>query len=536
MTARTVRNSLPAFPLVVLLLALALLIAGPVFAKERVALLIGNSRYDNSALSLKNPANDVAAMAQKLAALGFVVISAQDASRTDMDRALGAFERQLKGAELGLFFYAGHGSQAGGENFLLATDFQGTTSAAVKQYSLTLGRVRDAFAKAKPDAGIVILDACRDNPLAITLDQAGKPVGLARAKSATGLLVAYATDPGNVAFEGTGDNSIFTTALLKHINEPGLDVRLMFGRVRQDVVLRTRGAQVPWVEESLIGEYSMNPSMASGGREAMIARDIEMWRSVSGETTPQAYQAYLDAFPTGMFRDFASQRIARLSYSANLAQEDKPLKVAELDVTSDTSKVAAALGILGFAPQSRSAPDIEELELAAAAYRASLGKDAALTQDNLFADASRLLLYLGGNVGKQIQVDIAALSSIDQTLIVARDAYEELEQVAAGDESAKPILEQARADIAAIERAQTEVLAQLDQERAYYEELMEQANANFPDYMVERTIGIAVTRSAPVDDEKLASRAKLFLKHVNQAADAETQGSYQWLSDFLPQS
>lgn len=515
---------------------LLFVMAQATWAADRVALLIGNSRYDNSALSLKNPANDVAAMSKKLGALGFVVISAQDASSADMDRALNAFEKQLKGADLGLFFYAGHGSQAGGENFLLATDFQGSTSEAVKKSSLTLGRVREAFARARPNAGIVILDACRDNPLAVTLDPNGKAVGLARTKSATGLLVAYATDPGNVAFEGTGDNSIFTTALLKHISEPGLDVRLMFGRVRQDVVLRTRGAQVPWVEESLIGEHAMNPSLDSGGREAMIARDIEMWRAVSGETTPQAYQGYLDAFPNGMFKDFANQRITRLSYSANLPETGTPLKVAELDVTRDTVRVSAALGILGFVPQSRSAPDIEDLEAAAAAYRASLGKNAALTEDNLFADASRLLLYLGGNVGKQIQVDIAALSSIDQTLVVARDAYAELEEVAAGDESAKPILEQARTDIAAIERAQTEVLSQLDQERGYYEDLMAQANANFSDYMVERTIGIAATRSAPVDDEKLASRAKLFLKHVNQAADAETQGSYQWLSDFLPQS
>jgi hypothetical protein len=518
------------------LVVLAVFSAQVTFAADRVALLIGNSRYDNAALSLRNPANDVAAMSQKLGSLGFVVITAQDASSADMLRALNAFEKQLAGAEMGLFFYAGHGSQASGENFLLATDFQGNSSDAVKAASLTLGKGRAAFAQAKPLAGVIILDACRDNPLAVQLDPTGKSNGLARSRSTPGVLIAYATDPGNVAFEGTGDNSIFTTALLKHISEPGLDVRLMFGRVRQDVVLRTRGAQVPWVEESLIGEYTMNPSLDSGGREAMIARDIQMWRDVSSKSTVQPYNDYLAAFPDGMFKDFANQRVSRLSYAANLPASTDPVVLASLDVTKDTDRISAALNILGFTPSSRSAVDIDELQAAAAAYRASLGDNAALTADNLFADASRLLLYLGGNVGKQIQIDIAALSSIDQTLIVATDAYNELEEIAKGDANAKPILEQAKLDIAAIQRAQTEVLGQLDQERGYYEDLMAQANTNFSQYMVERTIGAAATRSAPTDDEKQVDRAKLFLKHVNLAANAETQGTYQWLSDFLPRS
>ncbi|MEM7440300.1 MAG: caspase family protein [Pseudomonadota bacterium] len=519
------------FVLTILLFVIGL----PTWASDRVALLIGNSQYDNALLSLKNPTNDVAAMAKKLGNLGFVVITTQDASREDMERALAAFEKQLNGAELGLFFFAGHGSQAAGENYLLGTKFDGTSSKAVKDASLTLSAVRGVFARARPRAGIVILDACRDNPLNVAGTASGP--GLARTATGAGVLIAYATDPGNVAFEGTGDNSIFTTALLKHIAEPGLDVRLMFGRVRQDVVLNTRGAQVPWVEESLLGEHTLNPALNAAGREAMVARDIATWRVVSSKTTPEAYRSYLEEFPNGMFKDFAQDRVDRLSYVAAQAATQSPSKPTELDLTQEPSRIASALSVLGFTSRSRTLePTLDELELAAAAYRDSLGINAALTNENLFADASRLLLYLGASVGKQIRVDIAALKSIDQTLVVARDAFAELEEIAKDDPNAQPILDQAREDIKAIERAQTEVLAQLDQTRAYYEELMDRASRDFPEYMTERTLGVGATRSAPSSLETGApDRARLFLKHVAQETNPETKGTYQWLADFLPQ-
>ena len=214
----------------------------------------------------------------------------------------------------------------------------------------------------------------------------------------------------------------------------------------------------------------------------------------------------------------------------------QPVQTAALDVTRDTSRIAAALSVLGFTSASRtSQPSLDELEAAAAAYQASLGGNAQLSNENLFADASRILLFLGASVGKQIRIDIAALSSIDQTLVVARDAYAELEEIAKDDPNAQPILDQAREDIKAIERAQTEVLAQLDQERAYYEELMANANTNFPEYMTERTLGVAATRALPGQDEAATDRARLFIKHVKQAASPQTRGTYQWLSDFLPQ-
>ena len=414
---------------------------------------------------------------------------------------------------------------------MLATDFANTSPNAVTSASLTLSAIRATFARAAPKAGIIILDACRDNPLAISADTSTK--GLARSSTGPGLLIAYATDPGNVAFEGSGNTSVFTTALLKHIAEPGLDVRLMFGRVRQDVVLKSRGAQVPWVEESLIGDHTLNPSLDNGGREALVASDIAAWRKASSKSTPAPYRDYLAAFPDGMFSDFAQQRIARLSYT----QTTKPTtQTTGLDVTKDPSRISAALSILGFAKRSLSPLDLDDLEIAANAYSASLGEDAAVSTDNLFADASRLLLYLGGNVGRQIQIDIAALASIDQTIVIADAAMAELLELAESDPNAQPYVEQAREDIAAIRQAQTEVLAALDQERAYYEDLMKQANTSFADYMVERTIGTAATRSAPSDDPKLATRAKLFLKHVQQEASPETRGSYKWLTDFLPKS
>ena len=525
---------------VCLALAFSVGIGSVVEAADRVALLIGNSRYANKTLTLRNPENDVAALSEKLGALGFVVISTQDASANDMNNALAAFEKQMVGAEMGLFFYAGHGSQAGGENFLIASDFSGSTANSVKSAAVTLSSVREAFQRANPEAGIVILDACRDNPLKIQVGSGDRQIGLARSQGSTGLLIAYATDPGNVAFEGTGDNSIFTTALLKHLAEPGLDVRLMFGRVRQDVVLQTRGAQVPWVEESLIGDHSLNASLDGRGREAAVTRDIKRWREVSSKSTPEPYANYLAEFPEGMFVDFARQRIDRLSaaeLTAVATPKEPTEKTSWFDLSEDSFRVADALNILGFAPSPTRTLDIIELETAAAAYEASLGGDAVITMDNLFADASRLLLYLGGSVGKQIQIDIAALSSIDQTLIIANDAYAQMKEIAGDDPEAQPLLKQAEEDIKAIERAQTEVLAQLDQERAYYEELMSRANASFADYMVDRTIGTdGETRSFEQTGTDQTDRAALFLKHVKLEADDETKGTYSWLSDFLPNS
>ena len=193
-------------------LALLAALAGPAWAGERVALLIGNARYADPAFELRNPAQDASALAAALAPLGFRTEVVTDPDRAEAEAALARFAEDAAGAEVALFFFAGHGVQAGGENRLLTAGLAGLSAAAIERESLTLDQVRAALAAAKPELGLIVLDACRNNPLA-----AGglAPRGLARAQGGSGLLIAYATDPGNVAYDGTGANSVFTAALLR---------------------------------------------------------------------------------------------------------------------------------------------------------------------------------------------------------------------------------------------------------------------------------------------------------------------------------
>ena len=190
-------------------------------AEERVALLIGNSVYDRPEMSLRNPSNDVTALGEALRALDFTVYEAVDQDLSGMESALNAFADQATGAEMALFFYAGHGVQIGGDNLLIGTDLQSLDTDMVRRSSLPMSRVRGVLEAAKPEIGILMLDACRNNPFS---DAGLVDKGLVRTRGGAGLLVAYATDPGNVAYDGVGDNSVFTDALLKHLNTPGVDL------------------------------------------------------------------------------------------------------------------------------------------------------------------------------------------------------------------------------------------------------------------------------------------------------------------------
>ena len=229
-------------------LAMAALGWTAALAEERVALLIGNERYASAQLSnLSNPANDARALEPVLARLGFATDVLVDADRAAAEAALHEFSADAAGAEVALFFFSGHAVQIEGTNRLLTAGFSqriepesGTERflAEVERETLDLDAVREALAAAAPDLGLIVLDSCRDNPF---IDSGLAVRGLARAPGRSRLLIAFATDPGNVAYDGGGANSPFTAALLDHIATPGLEVRLMFGRVRQDVVLATGG-------------------------------------------------------------------------------------------------------------------------------------------------------------------------------------------------------------------------------------------------------------------------------------------------------
>lgn len=236
----------------------------------RVALVIGNGAYkDRTRIpALPNPPNDGRDMANALRKLGFKVVEAIDADLKSMEKSLKRFADWADGARIALVFYAGHGMQANGENYLLPVSASLEQAEDITEQSLSLSAVMRALDRASPSLGLVILDACRNNPMTseLALDAASRGLsrvkiskGLARHKGAPGTLIAYSTDPDNVAVDGTGRNSPFTEALLKNMQVPELEIRLMFGNVRESVSKATDGKQTPWVEEAVLGRYYFKP-------------------------------------------------------------------------------------------------------------------------------------------------------------------------------------------------------------------------------------------------------------------------------------
>lgn len=228
--------------------------AGPVGA--RLALVIGNGAYRN-APPLPNPANDAHAVAKALRDIGFQVIEATDLDRAGMERALLDFLQKAPSANVRLLFYAGHGMQVDGNNYLVPVDATVKSKNTAIFELVDIGRILKGLDD-ESHANVIILDACRDNPFETRIApsrSAGRGAGLSGYESVgAGTLIAFATAPGNTAADGSGAHSPFTVALLKHIGTPRLELNQMLTRVRIDVAAATEKKQVPWVNSSLLGE------------------------------------------------------------------------------------------------------------------------------------------------------------------------------------------------------------------------------------------------------------------------------------------
>jgi tetratricopeptide (TPR) repeat protein len=236
----------------------SLVTALPTDSRRRVALVIGNGKYQ-FATPLPNPPNDASDIANALRKLGFDVVEGRDLDRPGMDNAIRQFSRKLDGADIALFFYAGHGLQVNGKNYLVPVDAKLERPGDLALDAVDIGNVL-AQMEAEKRVNLIFLDACRDNPLARSLARSlgtrssAVGQGLASIQSAIGTMIAYATQPDNVALDGEGRNSPFTTALLKHIVTPGLEIGTLMRRVRADVIAATREKQVPWDHSSLVGD------------------------------------------------------------------------------------------------------------------------------------------------------------------------------------------------------------------------------------------------------------------------------------------
>lgn len=227
-------------------------------AESRHALVIGNSKY--AQVPLSNPANDATAMAKVLTRAGFTVDLKLDADQRQMDAAIRAFGDRLKGDTVGLFYFAGHGVQVKGRNFLLPVGTTVQREDEVPFKAIDAQQVLDKMDAAKNRVNVVILDACRDNPFAkASRSTAGSGGGLSQMDAPSGSLLAFATAPGSVASDGKGSNGLYTQHLLANLERPGLPVEEVFKRTRLGVRLDSRGQQVPWENTSLEGDFYFFP-------------------------------------------------------------------------------------------------------------------------------------------------------------------------------------------------------------------------------------------------------------------------------------
>ena len=274
--------------LIRLLLAGTLLAAAPGYAQTgageaKVALVIGNAAYPTA--QLRNPVNDANAMAGKLRALGFAVDIRTDASLREMTRAISQFGRTLLTGSVGLFYFAGHGVQVRGKNFLIPVDAEIDAEAAVRSEAVDVDQVLEQLGTAR--LSMVILDACRNNPFERRFRAIGGGGGLAQIDAPTGSLLAYATAPGKVAADGNGANGLYTSELVKAMDVPGLKIEDVFKQVRINVLKASNGQQTPWESSSLTGEFFFRPEIArvvDDGRLKQAEREqAELRRTVEEE-------------------------------------------------------------------------------------------------------------------------------------------------------------------------------------------------------------------------------------------------------------
>jgi raffinose/stachyose/melibiose transport system substrate-binding protein len=267
-------------------LALAVILTGLgaaiVAQGSRVALVIGNGAYSRIP-TLSNPANDANDVAAKLADLGFNVTKLVDVKLADMETARQKFALDARSASMRLFYYAGHGVQADGTNWLIPTDADVQEDYELKLKAFSAQAVLDGLKAAGPGMNIVILDACRDNPFRERSRSAGASRGLA-VMGISGSLIVYATGPNSTAADGSGRNGVFTEALLERLDSPGLSLQEIMTNVAADVVERTKGAQEPWKQDNLTKMvYFVTPEEAKARFASRLAQDQSELDALSGQ-------------------------------------------------------------------------------------------------------------------------------------------------------------------------------------------------------------------------------------------------------------
>lgn len=399
--------------------------ANAVPSEKRVALVIGNGAYPNVG-ELPNPPNDAKLMAKTLRALDFDVIERINAGQKDMKKAIKLFGEKLEEAgkdAVGLFYFAGHGVQVGGTNYLIPVNVDIQDESDVDIEAVSANTVQQQMAYAGNRLNLIVMDACRNNPFKRSFRSASR--GLARMDASKGTLIAYATSPGDVAADGSGGNSPYTEALSKALLTPGLTVERVFKEVRNSVVSVTNNRQVPWEASSLTGGdfyFKAEPVQVAATVPAAPSTSTEVlvWNSIKDSSDAAIFRGYLKQYPSGIFAAIANEKlrsveeakVARLeaerqmSQSNTQQQQERDRVAAELEA----AKAKATADAQAAAQQQLAKVLAEERKRAAEALKATTdaelkriregAKLAALNPDRPIRDS------IEGNWGLQLVADV----------------------------------------------------------------------------------------------------------------------------------
>ncbi len=288
--------------------------AAPAQSAQKLALVIGNADYKSS--PLKNPVNDARAMAAKLKELGFDVIEYENLQQKQLGRALREFRTQLQPGAIALFFYAGHGLQVKGVNYLPAVDAEIESEDDIPLQSLDVKKIFDILAEAQTRLNLVFLDACRNNPY--TRSFRSMEGGLAKVDAPSGTLISFATRPGSVARDGDGNNGLYTQNLLNAMDTRDQPIEQVLKKVTSNVKQATNGMQEPWMEGSIEGDFYFR-----GGAQSAESIERTFWETIKDSSVQADFDTYLTRYPNGQFVDQAKEAKARLEQAAQAEAQQR---------------------------------------------------------------------------------------------------------------------------------------------------------------------------------------------------------------------
>ncbi|MFZ0850307.1 MAG: SUMF1/EgtB/PvdO family nonheme iron enzyme [Hyphomicrobiaceae bacterium] len=531
--------------------ALALLIVSPTAsAEKRVALVVGNGAYQHAA-PLPNPTRDAKAITQMFQTAGFdTVLLRNDVGNLDFKRALRDFFAVAKGADIAVVFFAGHGIQIADQNYLIPVDARLAQDYDATDEAISLERIIEAIEPAAR-LRLVVLDACRDNPFLVKMQRRGATRqivsrGLSKVEPMlNNTLIAYAAKAGSTAEDGAGEHSPFTTALIKHIAEPGLDIRLALGRVRDEVLRNTRNDQEPFVYGSLGGgSVSLVPpvAVAKPAAPAEVRADYELVERIN---TRKAWELFINQHKSGMYVDLARERLRMLEreeVAAPLARMQG--ENSAWDRIKDSEDPAA---IRRFIDRNKSSPHAiaaqslldslervarEKEEKAAAEEAKKQAEAKKLTEEKAAAEAKKLAeekaaaeaerLRKAEEVGKQAEAERLAeeKAAAEAKRLAEEKAAVEAERLRKAEEVRKQVEAKRLAEEKAAAEAKrlAEEKAAIEAERLRKaEEVRKQAEAK---RLAEEK---AATEAKRLAEEKAATEAERLQKAEEEAKQAEAK-------------